>query len=69
VVTDWNKDLLIDIKVIDYAETCGNAFSTDPENTEELFPNVWQGERLIYTSSFHSNVEYSRCVAKSDKNC
>jgi hypothetical protein len=69
VVTDWNKDLLIDIKVIDYAETCGNTFSTDPENTEELFANIWQGERLIYTDSSESNVEYSRCVNKGAKNC
>jgi hypothetical protein len=51
VVNDWKKDLLIDIKVIDSAESCGIAFSTPPENTEELFPNVWQGERLIYTSN------------------
>ena len=49
LIPDWSKKLLIDIKIADADQSCAEVFSTDQKNTEELFANIWQGERLIYT--------------------
>ena len=77
LVTDWQTKLLIDIKVVDSSKTCEWAFGTTSDNTKELFPNVWQGERYIHTSFFSplsysrpfNHIEYSRCSDEDDHNC
>lgn len=48
LLPDWQTRLLTDIKVIDAGTTCENAFDTDKSNVQELFPNVWYGERFVY---------------------
>jgi hypothetical protein len=63
--------LIIDIKIADADQNCAEIFETDKEDVTELFPNVWQGERLVYLPAndtdedgigTYEDVSYSECT-------